>query len=90
MKNARATKKLFKEYLKAKQMKNTRITKELFEKCLKSKRIPRKLKKYMKSVLYSIDMQVGALDLLGPYSRLLSAFGAIELLKDIKKVSIND
>ena len=71
-------------------MKNTRITKELFEKCLESKRIPRKLKKSMKSTLYSMGMHIDSVDIFGPYARLLSAFGAVELLKDIKKVSTDD
>lgn len=71
-------------------MKNTRITKELFEKCLESKRIPRKLKKSMKSTLYSMSMHIDSVDMLGIYAGLMSAFDAIELLKDIKKVSTDD
>ena len=71
-------------------MKNIRITKELFEKCLESKRIPRKLKKSMKLTLYSMGMHMDSTDILEPYVRLMSAFGAIELLKDIKKVSTDD
>ena len=71
-------------------MKNIRITKELFEKCLESKRIPRKLKKSMKSTLYSMSMNIDSVDIFGPYVRLMSAFGAIELLKDIKRMSTND
>ena len=71
-------------------MKNIRITKELFERCLESKRIPRKLKKSMKSTSYSMSMHIDSVDILGIYAGLMSAFGAIELLKDIKKVSTND
>ena len=71
-------------------MKNIRITKELFRKCLESKRIPRKLKKSMKSTSYSMSMHIDSVDILGIYAGLMSAFGAIELLKDIKKVSIDD
>ena len=71
-------------------MKNIRITKELFRKCLESKRIPRKLKKSMKSTLYSFSMHAEPIDVFGPYIRLMSAFGAVELLKDIKRVSTND
>ena len=71
-------------------MKNIRITKELFEKCLESKRIPRKLKKFMKSILCSMSMHMDSVDTFGPYARLMSAFGAVELLKDIKKVSTDD
>ena len=71
-------------------MKNTKITKELFRKCLESKRIPRKLKKSMKSTSYSIGMYIDSVDILGIYAGLMSAFDAIELLKDIKKVSTND
>ena len=71
-------------------MKNIRITKELFRKCLESKRIPRKLKKSMKLTSYSIGMHIDSVDIFGPYSIVLSVFGAVELLKDIKKVSTND
>ena len=71
-------------------MKNTKITKELFRKCLESKRIPRKLKKSMKSTLYSMSMNADSTDIFGPYAILISAFGAIELLKDVKRLSTND
>ena len=66
-------------------MRNMRINQELFDKCIESKRIPRKLKKYMKSMIYSIDMHVGTLDLLGPYAKHISAFDVIELMKDIER-----
>lgn len=70
-------------------MRNIMITQELFNKCIESKRIPRKLKKYMKSMIYSIDMHVGTLDLLGPYARSISAFDAIEFIRDVGRLGEN-
>ena len=35
-------------------------------------------------------MHIDSIDIFGPYARLMSAFGATELLKDIKKVSTDD
>lgn len=52
--------------------------------------MPRKLKKSMKSTLYSMSMNADSTNIFEPYAILISAFGTIELLKDVKRMSTND